>query len=39
MFVRDGDKNSYQVAVTNKYMENPGLGLDGAVIASSKRTG
>jgi hypothetical protein len=39
MFIRDGESNSYQVAVTNKSMENPGLGLDGAVIAKSKRTG
>jgi len=39
MFVRDGDKNSYQVSVTNKAMENPGFGLDGQVIAKSKRTG
>ena len=39
MFIRDADKNSYQVTVTNKAMENPGFGLDGAVIAQSKRTG
>lgn len=39
MFVRDGDGNSYQIAVTNKALENPGLGLDGAVIAKSKKTG
>jgi hypothetical protein len=39
MFVRDSEKNSYQVAVTNKAMENPGFGLDGSVIAQSKRTG
>jgi len=39
MFIRDSEKNSYQVAVTNKALENPGLGLDGAVIANSKRTG
>ncbi|MFZ2523494.1 MAG: DUF4352 domain-containing protein [Minisyncoccia bacterium] len=39
MFIRDSEKNSYQVTVTNKAMENPGLGLDGAVIAQSKRTG
>lgn len=39
MFVRDGAKNSYQVAVTNKVMENPSLGLDGTIIANSKRTG
>jgi len=39
MFIRDGDKNSYQVSVTNKAMENPTLGLDGAIIAKSKRTG
>ncbi|KND48120.1 MAG: hypothetical protein AB201_00800 [Parcubacteria bacterium C7867-006] len=39
MFIRDAEKNSYQVAVTNKAMENPGFGLDGSVIAQSKRTG
>jgi hypothetical protein len=39
MFVRDGQGNSYQVAVTNKAMENPNNSLDGAVIANSKRTG
>jgi hypothetical protein len=39
MFVRDSEKNSYQVSVTNKSMENPGFGLDGAIIANSKRTG
>lgn len=39
MFVRDADGNSYQIAVTNKALENPGLGLDGAIIAKSKRTG
>ena len=39
MFIRDSEKNSYQVSVTNKAMENPGFGLDGSVIAQSKRTG
>lgn len=39
MFVRDSESNSYQIAVTNKALENPGLGLDGAVIAKSKKTG
>lgn len=39
MFVRDSEKNSYQVSVTNKALENPGFGLDGAVITNSKRTG
>ncbi len=39
MFVRDADKNSYQVSVTNKALENPGFGLDGQIIAKSKRTG
>lgn len=39
MYIRDGSENSYQVAVTNKALENPGFGLDGAVIAKSKRTG
>lgn len=39
MFVRDAGGNSYQVAVTDKLMENPNNSLDGAVIANSKRTG
>ncbi len=39
MFVRDGQGNSYQVAVTDKQLENPSAGLDGAIIANSKRTG
>ncbi|MFH1780601.1 MAG: DUF4352 domain-containing protein, partial [Candidatus Nealsonbacteria bacterium] len=39
MFIRDGEGNSYQVAATNKMMENPGFGLDGSIIAKSKRTG
>lgn len=39
MFIKDGDRNSYQVSVTDKALENPGLGLDGQIIANSKRTG
>ena len=39
MFVRDSESNSYQIAVTNKALENPELGLDGAIIAKSKKTG
>ncbi|MDD5098123.1 MAG: DUF4352 domain-containing protein [Candidatus Pacebacteria bacterium] len=39
MFVPDGDKNSYQVSVTDRIFENPGFGLDGQIIAQSKRTG
>ncbi len=39
MFVRDGEGNSYQVAVTDKVMESPNNSLDGAIIANSKRTG
>lgn len=39
MYIRDGGGNSYQVAITNKALENPGFGLDGAVIAKSKRAG
>ncbi len=39
MFIRDGEENSYQVAVTDKTIENPTFGLDGTIIASSKRTG
>jgi hypothetical protein len=39
MFIRDNEGNSYQIAVTNKYLENPGFGLDGTILAKSKRTG
>lgn len=39
MFVRDGEGNSYQVAVTDKVLENPTFGLDGTILAKSKRTG
>jgi len=39
MFIRDGQGNSYQVAVTDKVMANPSFGLDGQIIAKSKRTG
>lgn len=39
MFIRDVENNSYQVAPTDKIMENPSLGLDGTIIAKSKRTG
>ena len=39
MFIRDGENNSYQVAVTDKVLENPSLGLDGTILPKSKRTG
>jgi len=39
MFIRDGENNSYQVAVTDKVTENPTFGLDGTLLAKSKRTG
>jgi len=39
MFLRDGDGNSYQVAVTDKVMESVNNDLDGTIIAKSKRTG
>ncbi len=39
MFLRDGDGNSYQVAVTDKTMESVNNSLDGTIIAKSKRTG
>lgn len=39
MFIKDGEGNSYQVAVTDKVFENPNSGLDGTIIANSKRTG
>lgn len=39
MFVRDDQGNSYQISVTDKVMENPSFGLDGQIIAKSKRTG
>lgn len=39
MFVLDKDNNQYQVAVTDKRIENPGsLGLDGALVAKAKKT-
>ena len=39
MFVRDQEGNSYQIAVTDKILENPTFGLDGTILAKSKRTG
>jgi hypothetical protein len=40
MFVLDGSKNQFQVAVTDKSVENPGVvSLDGALLAGSKKTG
>ncbi len=39
MYVRDGQNNSYQVAVTDKSIESINNHLDGAIIAKSKRTG
>lgn len=39
MFLRDGEGNSYQVAVTDKVMESVNNNLDGTIIAKSKRTG
>ncbi|MCX6763711.1 MAG: DUF4352 domain-containing protein [Candidatus Moranbacteria bacterium] len=39
MFIRDSEGNSYQVAVTDKSIENVNNNLDGTVIAKSKRTG
>jgi hypothetical protein len=39
MFVKDSAGNSYQVAVTDKTIENVNNSLDGDIIAKSKRTG
>lgn len=40
MFILDDQGNQYQVAVTNKALDNPGsTGLDGAVVAGAKKTG
>ena len=39
MFLIDKDNNSYQIAVTDKILENPSYGLDGSIIAKTKRTG
>lgn len=39
MFVKDGEGNSYQVAATDKTLEDMNSRLDGAIIAKSKRTG
>ena len=39
MFLRDGDGNSYQVAMTDKVVANVNNALDGTILAKSKRTG
>ena len=39
MFIKDAVGNSYQVAVTDKTLEDMNSRLDGAIIAKSKRTG
>jgi len=39
MYVVDKDGNQYQIAVTNKAMENINNSLDGAVVAKAKKTG
>lgn len=39
MFVKDSGGNSFQIAITDKVMENVNNSLDGAVIAKSKKTG
>jgi hypothetical protein len=39
MFIKDGEGNSYQVASTDKSVENINNNLDGNIIADSKRTG
>lgn len=39
MYIVDKDGNQYQIAVTNKVMENVNNSLDGAVVAKAKKTG
>jgi len=39
MFIKDGEGNSYQVASTDKTIENINNSLDGNILADSKRTG
>jgi len=39
MYIVDKDGNQYQIAVTNKAMENVNNSLDGAVVAKAKKTG
>jgi hypothetical protein len=39
MFLVDKDGNSYQVTVTDKTMSNASSGLDGSIVAKTKRTG
>jgi hypothetical protein len=40
MFILDSENNQYQVAVTSKALENPGvMSLDGAIVAGAKKTG
>jgi predicted esterase YcpF (UPF0227 family) len=39
MYIVDADGNQYQVAVTNKAMENVNNSLDGAIVAKAKKTG
>lgn len=38
MFILDDQNNQYQIAVTAKRLENPSIGLDGAIIAKAKKT-
>jgi len=38
MFVKDSDGNSYNVSPTDKLLQNPSLGLDGPILAKSKKT-
>lgn len=39
MFIIDNKGNQYQVTPTNKSIEEPGIGLDGAIVAQAKKTG
>lgn len=39
MFLSDSEKNSYQVAVTDKVMANVNNSLDGSILPKTKRTG
>lgn len=39
MFILDPSNNQYQVAITDKSLENPSGGMDGNLLPSSKKTG
>jgi len=38
MFILDDQNNQYQIAVSAKRLSNPGMGLDGTIVAKAKKT-